>query len=204
MKGGRKWDSEKVTCVWVCVGGETKEYISFFELFRKRYQEILRKETHVCNTPRLRRFLLILSKFVSVWFAIFRYHSKIIWCIGYIACWSRKIFVPVVVSFFFIYISSYCLQFYFFQRNQYRWIFSCSRRLKAWPSLLTAAPRTFYLLEIQCVSTPWTVFTTQDRSGKPMFSPFVNFLFYKKIFLLKLHSSANFTQAPKIWWQTSL
>ena len=59
--------------------------------------------------------------------------------------------------------------------------------LSARPSLLTTTPpQFFFLLENKCVSTPWTVFLTQARNGKPMFSPFVNVFFY-----YMSHSSVN-------------
>ena len=48
-----------------------------------------------------------------------------------------------------------------------------SQKMSTWLSLQTAAPRTFSLPEIQCISNSWLVFSSRDRSGKPMFSQFV-------------------------------
>ena len=54
---------------------------------------------------------------------------------------------------------------------------------------------TFYLPESQYVSTPWTVFSTQVRTGKPMFSPFVkkNATPYTSYILLKMLHTLNFS-----------
>ena len=71
---------------------------------------------------------------------------------------------------------------------------SCPRRLSAWPSLLTARPGTFLLYQSQCVSTPWTVFSTQTHNDKPMFRPFVNISFNKTCFSIHItYSSENLT-----------
>ena len=56
-------------------------------------------------------------------------------------------------------------------------------------SLLIAAPRTLSLLRSQCVSPPWTIFSTQICSGKCKFSKFVNIVFAKHI----THCVVNFT-----------
>ena len=53
----------------------------------------------------------------------------------------------------------------------------------------TAAPRTFNLLQSQCVSFPWTVFSIQARNGEPIIKTF----FHQKVlrtnnpFLCKVH-----------------
>ena len=61
--------------------------------------------------------------------------------------------------------------------------------------MLTAASGTFSFLESQCIFPRWTVFSTQVRSGKPMFNPFINiFLKTKTGFSVFItHSSVNFT-----------
>ena len=87
----------------------------------------------------------------------------------------------------------HCLQLYFFQENQYWWTLSCLRRQSAGPSLLTATPGTFSLLESRCISTPWTLWLW-FVVAKLMFSPFIKFFFFwlKQTFLYMLHSYVNF------------
>ena len=51
------------------------------------------------------------------------------------------------------------LLFHLFQGNQWWWVLLCLRTLSAWPYLLTTAPRINSLLEWQCVSTPWNVYS---------------------------------------------
>ena len=48
-------------------------------------------------------------------------------------------------------------------------VLSCTRRLSAWPSLLTAVARTFSLLK----SRWWTDILTKSCSGQPVFCPFL-------------------------------
>ena len=71
---------------------------------------------------------------------------------------------------------------FLFQWNQLGRVFSYSRRLKAWPSLLTTASGSFPLPENQWVSIPWTSFSTHDRCSKPIFSTFVNIFFENMLF----------------------
>ena len=70
------------------------------------------------------------------------------------------------------------LKLQLFQGNQ-SW---CPRRLSVWPFLLTAVPITVFLPETLCVSTPWTVFSTQARCSKPMFSTVVKMFWLKHFF----------------------
>ena len=68
------------------------------------------------------------------------------------------------------------------------------RRLSAWSSLLTAAPRNFSLPESKCVSTPQTVLLTQAQRGKPLFNSFINIFLAKIRFSVHItHSSVKFT-----------
>ena len=45
----------------------------------------------------------------------------------------------------------------------------------------------FFITKSRFISTPWTVFSTQVRSGKPMFSQFVNIFWLKHAFPYTLH-----------------
>ena len=56
------------------------------------------------------------------------------------------------------------------------------------------ASGTFSLLVSQCVFTPWTVFSTQAGSVRPMFNRLVNIFLTKTWFFIHItHSSVNFS-----------
>ena len=71
---------------------------------------------------------------------------------------------------------------------------------------MTAALRTFPLQKRPCVTTLWTVFSTQAQSGKPMFRPVINIFLDMLLrthitFIGELHMVCT-SQPPNIGWQT--
>ena len=85
------------------------------------------------------------------------------------------------------------LKLHLFQGDRQWRILSFPRTLSAWPSLLTAVPRTFSLLDSQGISTSWIIFLIQACSGKSMFRPFVNMFLIERWFSVhNTNSSVNF------------
>ena len=84
--------------------------------------------------------------------------------------------------------------------------FYIPKSLLGWPSLQTIVPGTFSSPKSQCVSTKWTVFSTQACSGKLIFRSFVKILYTKthfSIYFCNFHMFYAF-QPLEIWWNISV
>ena len=83
----------------------------------------------------------------------------------------------------------YCLPLHIFHRNQLWFVFSCPWRLSSITFFTNCSVWSFSLLESQCISTSWTIFSTQAHSEKP--SSFVSL--YTSHTLMKISHGLHFS-----------